>query len=113
MIRLHRSLADWGRETFAETLGAEVSALPPWALPLHQLASTGHPLDTRVTVTLLSSWETGATIEARLGIFFEESLPGCSCGDEPEPQPAYGELRLRIDRVTALAVFAPVEGGAP
>jgi hypothetical protein len=64
-----------------------------------------------MSVTLISSWETGRAIEARLGVFFEEILPGCSCGDEPQPQPAYGELMLHIDRVTALAVFAPVEGG--
>lgn len=105
MIRLPRSLAAWGGQGFAETLEAEILALGPAALPLHRLASTGYALDTRVSVTLIDARESDGVIEARLGVFFDEILPGCSCGDEAEPQPVYGELWLAIDRSTAQADF--------
>ena len=111
MGRLPLSLAAWGSDAFAETLQAEVGALAPSDLPLHWLASTGYALETVVSVILIDTWETAGSIEVRLGIFFEELLPGCSCGDEPEPQPAYGELALRIDKASALARFAPIEDG--
>jgi hypothetical protein len=113
MFRLPLSLAAWGGDAFGATLKAELGAVPATELPLHRLASTGHALDTRVSVTLLESRETDDAIEARLGVFFEEILPGCSCGDEPEPQPGYGELMLHIDRATARAELAPIGGAAP
>jgi hypothetical protein len=109
MCRLPLSVAAWGSDAFAETLKVEVRALGADALPLHRLASTGHALDTKVSVTVIGARETAGFIEARLGCFFEEILPGCSCGDEAEPQPVYGELALRIERATALARFAPIE----
>jgi hypothetical protein len=62
-----------------------------------------------VSVTVIAARETAGSIEVRLGVFFEEILPGCSCGDEAQPQPAYGELTLRIERATALARFALIE----
>ncbi|MFY9976355.1 MAG: glucosamine--fructose-6-phosphate aminotransferase [Chromatiaceae bacterium] len=113
MLRLPLTLAAWGGDAFAATLKAELGALAPAELHLHRLASTGHALDTRVSVTLLESRETADVIEARLGVFFEEILPGCSCGDEPEPQPGFGELMLQIDKATARAELAPIVGAAP
>lgn len=113
MCRLPLSLAAWGGDAFADTLKVEIRALSPKDLPLHRLASTGHALDTRVSVTLIEARETVDSIEARLGCFFEEILPGCSCGDEAEPQPAYGELMARIAKATALVRFVPIEGGGP
>ena len=112
MLRLPLTLAAWGGDAFAATLKSELGALPPAELPLHRLASTGHALDTRVSVTLLESRETADAIEVRLGVLFEEILPGCSCGDEPEPQPGYGELTLQIDKATARAELAPIVGAA-
>jgi hypothetical protein len=109
MPRLPLSLAAWGSDIFAVTLKGEVIALTPAELPLHRLSSTGYVLDSGVTVTLLESRETDGTIEALLGVFFEEIVPGCSCGDEPEPQPVYGELVVRIDKVTAHAKLEPIE----
>lgn len=112
MIRLPVALAAWGSDAFTAAVEAEVQALGPVALPLHRLASTGHALDARVSVTLIASRESEKTIVVRLGVFFEEILPGCSCGDEPEAQPAYGEMVLSIDKLTAQAFFEPLVGGA-
>ena len=109
MPRLPLSLGAWGSDAFGATLNAEVAALDPMDLCLHRLATTGHPLDTGVSVTLIESRDAGSSLEIHLGIFFEEILPGCSCGFEPEPQPAYGELMLRIDRATAEARIEPAE----
>jgi hypothetical protein len=113
MSRLPLSRAAWGSDGFAEILKAELGALAPDTVPLHWIASSGYPLDTQLSVILINALETEEAIEVRLGIFFEEILPGCSCGDEPEPQPAYGELILQIDKATALARFAPIEGRVP
>ena len=109
MPRLPLSLETWGSDAFAATLKAEVAALDPLDLGLHRLATTGHPLDSGMSVTLIESRDAGSALEIRLGVFFEEILPGCSCGFEPEPQPAYGELMLRIDRTTAEARIEPAE----
>jgi hypothetical protein len=113
MPRLPLSLEAWGSDAFAATIKAEVAALEPLDLCLHRLATTGHPMDTRVSVTLIESRDAGTSLEIRLGVFFEEILPGCSCGFEPEPQPAYGELMLHIDRATAGAHFEPAERATP
>lgn len=111
MIYLPGSLAAWGSDAFAGTLGAEIRALAPSDLPLHRLASTGYALDSPLSITLIAAGESPGSITARLGCLFEEILPGCSCGDEAEPRPTYGELMLQIDRVTAQAEFIPVEEG--
>ena len=62
-----------------------------------------------MSVTVIEARERAGSIEVRLGVFFEETLPGCSCGDEAQPRPAYGELALRIERATSHAQFAPIE----
>jgi hypothetical protein len=107
--RLPASLAAWGTSAFADTLKAELAALGPGCLPLHRLASTGHALETRLALALLSARDSGGRIEARLGVHFDELLPGCSCGDEAEPQPAYGELALAIDKTSALLLLSIVD----
>ncbi|HSH29461.1 MAG TPA: hypothetical protein VK971_06085 [Thiohalobacter sp.] len=94
--RLSASLAAWGRTDFAEVLKDELSALGPDALPL--VTETGHA-DTRgLALTLIRQAEADDILQLRVGVFFQQILAGCSCGDDPASEPAYCELELVIDR---------------
>ena len=107
-IRLPAALRAWPSAAFAATLKGEIEALPAAALPLAQgTAHGGHVGDEALTATVLRAADTGAAIEATVGVFFAEIIAGCSCGDEPQSVNAYCELRVRIDRSGA-ASFAVV-----
>ena len=45
-------------------------------------------------------------IQAKVGVFFNEIIGGCSCGDDPLSENAYCELQVSIDKVTAEAEFS-------
>lgn len=98
------SLAAWRTGNFAATLARELAALPPDALPLPLLMGN-HTDDGNRQVMILKVTEENDTIEVDIGVFFEEISAGCSCGDEPPSQPAYGELSLTLDKQTAKAAF--------
>lgn len=99
--RLAASLAAWGSEDFAEVLKDELAALGPDALPL--VTATGHA-DTRgLSLSLIRQVEADGALQLRVGVFFQQILAGCSCGDDPVREPAYCELELVIDRVDACA----------
>ncbi|HEY9199551.1 MAG TPA: glucosamine--fructose-6-phosphate aminotransferase [Gammaproteobacteria bacterium] len=107
MIRLPNALRAWGSADFAATLKAELENFAANRLPLNGGATPGSYIaDEPVTVTLLQSTETAAGIQTRVGVFFTEIIANCSCGDEPVFQPAYCELRIDIDRITAAAALA-------
>ena len=106
MTQLAGSARAWPSEAFAATLKNEIERLPPGSLPLEQgLASGGRIDDSRITATFLRCHEDGGAIQADIGVFFEEIVGGCSCGDDPLVQQAYCELRVRIDRTTGEALF--------
>jgi len=105
---LPESLAAWGTRRFAATLQTEIGSLGPAVLQLKALSTTGHALDTGYSLTLMGAQDAGDTLQATIGVFFDEIVPGCSCGFEAEPQPAYGELSVTIDKTTARALIAPV-----
>lgn len=62
-----------------------------------------------VTVTVLRAEEVEGKLQAKVGVFFTEILTGCSCGYEPEPQNAYCEISVWIDKTTGASGFALVE----
>jgi hypothetical protein len=105
-LALPRSRCAWPDETFSTTLKAEIEALPAGSLPLDQATVNGwHVDDSHITATVLRVADDANTITADLGIFFAEIIAGCSCGDEPQSQHAYCELRLSIDKNTGVAKF--------
>ena len=108
MPRLPLSMRAWPSDAFARTLKEEIENLGAGALPLDQATTHGGRTDDGpITATVLRSSDNGDAIEAEVGIFFGEILAGCSCGDDAQTLNAYGELRVRIDRATGEAVFAP------
>lgn len=106
---LPESLRAWGGDAFAATLKRELGALPSGALPLHPGTTQGGYVDDGdIAVTVLDATEDARCIQARVGVFFTEVVPSCSCGDEPLAVNAYCAVRIGIDRDTAEATFAVV-----
>jgi hypothetical protein len=107
--KLLESLRTWPFEDFALVLKGEVEGLPPGALPLSEAASASVDESVPVTVRVLGVEEVAGEIRAKVGVFFSEILTGCSCGYEPEPQSAYCEIQVRLDKATADAEFVLIE----
>ena len=101
---LDEVLAAWGTPAFGPRLKRALLALPPTALPLQEaVAQGGLVQDGARDLLLLECAETGDRLRCRLGVFFTETVGGCSCGDEPFSAPAYCEIRLDIDKASAEA----------
>jgi hypothetical protein len=103
--RLTASLAAWGEADFAEILQHELTALSPEQLPLS--TATGYAESEGLTLTLIRKAEEPDCLRLRVGVFFEQILVGCSCGDEPLREPAYCELELVIDKADAKTKISP------
>lgn len=108
MTCLASSLRAWNTDAFAETLKAEIMGLGDGVLPLHEATAGGCVAASDIEVTVLGCAASETEISANVGVFFAETIGGCSCGDEPSTSNAYCELQVSIDRSTGLARFAVV-----
>ena len=109
MPRLPEALSRWPSDAFPEALKHELELLDSDALSLRQATSLGGPVDNAsIKVMVLSTSDTGNAIEAEAGVFFDEILGGCSCGDDPAPQNSYCRLQIRIDKSSAEAEFTVI-----
>ncbi|MAT65888.1 MAG: hypothetical protein CMN57_09610 [Gammaproteobacteria bacterium] len=104
--RLTASLAAWGEADFAAILQHELAALKPEQLPLS--TATGYAESEGLTLTLIRQAEEPDCLRLRVGVFFEQILAGCSCGDEPMRESAYCELDLMIDKADGKTEILPV-----
>ncbi|MBM4189534.1 MAG: glucosamine--fructose-6-phosphate aminotransferase [Betaproteobacteria bacterium] len=100
-MKLEKSLAAWGSETFAATLKAELEAFSPDRLGLQKAANWPLQLDAPVTVSVMDVQGNAAQLYAQVGVFFTETIAGCNCADAPMERPAYAELGVAIDGKTA------------
>lgn len=108
---LTAALRAWQTQSFANILREELEDLPVGTLPLLNGASRGGiPDDRDIKVMLLSVVEAQDAIQARVGIFFNEIMAGCSCGDEPLALNSYCELQVSIDKDSAEATFTVLGG---
>jgi hypothetical protein len=106
-VTLPDALRAWGGPGFAPALKRELGALPSGVLPLHRgTTQGGHVDDSAISVTVLHAVEGARGLEARVGVFFTEVVPACSCGDDPLEVNAYCVLRIAIDKNTAAAAFS-------
>jgi hypothetical protein len=104
---LPAALAAWGSDAFAAALKREIEALGPDVLPLQRATTRGGLVDAAgFEVTVISTSDDAGPLQARLGVFFQELIGGCSCGEEPVAASAYCELQLEIDRSSAAAAFS-------
>ncbi len=100
-MKLERALAAWGSEAFAATLKAELEAISPEVLGLQKAANWALKIDAPVTVRVMSVQADAVALQARVGVFFTETIAGCNCADAPMEQPVYAELGIGIDLITA------------
>ncbi len=109
MTRLNLSLNDCGSGLFARQLKRELEHLQPGTLPLEQATTQGGQVDDgNISATVVEVREDGGVVHARVGIFFNEIVGGCSCGDEPLSVNAYCQIQVSIDRASAEAEFAVI-----
>ena len=105
-----QSLRSWQSSGFSRSLKSEIEGLPAGALPLAKGTRQGGRVDdSEISATIISCSDRGDCIEARVGVFFNELVGGCSCGDEPFVANTYCELRVAIDKASAEATFAVIE----
>ncbi|MDT8387442.1 MAG: glucosamine--fructose-6-phosphate aminotransferase [Thiogranum sp.] len=105
--RFSRALQAWGSDDFADLLKQAVATLETGVLPLDRGGALGGYVDdSDMTVTVIAVTDDPDSVHARIGVFFQELLAGCSCGDEPSPINGYCELDVTIDRITAEVTFS-------
>jgi hypothetical protein len=106
MLTLPESAQRVGTPDFASALQRELAALPEALMPI--TGDQGGRVDpSSIGVTLLSVQVRADHILADIGVFFTETVGGCSCGDEPFVSQGYRELTLTIDPETGATVCAP------
>ena len=107
-MRLIESLNAWGTPEFDDVLKRELAQADAEALPLQQgLASGSYALGERRSAMVIASADQGSVIRAKVGIFYNAVIAGCSCADDPTPVDELNEycvLQLDIDKRTAEAV---------
>jgi len=107
MIKLTDSLKNWGSENFKKVLKQEIEALGNDVLPLNQATCQGGLADdSNISALINSVTENETQLLIKVGVFFNEIVAGCNCGDDPASENTYCELLVSIDKSTAEACFS-------
>jgi hypothetical protein len=106
-IRLEKTVLAWGTPGFNDALRSEVEQLNADLLPLQAgLTAGSHVLDKARRALIITAAESAGAIRARVGIFYNSIIAGCSCADDPTPVDElneYCEVTIDIDMTTAEA----------
>lgn len=106
MTKLFNSLSDWGSESFKKTLKQELESLEDGVLPLDNAICQGGKADgSNIAALINSTTETNTEVQVKVGIFFDEIIAGCNCGDDPMAENTYCDLLVSINKTTAEASF--------
>lgn len=106
MTKLTKSLQSWGSESFKKVLKQELEALADNILPLDQAILQGGKADgSNISALINSATETNTHIQVNVGVFFNEIIAGCNCGDDPMAENTYCDLLVTIDKETAQSSF--------
>lgn len=106
MTKLVNSLKHWGSEDFKKVLKQELESLDSGTLPLDQAICQGGKADgSNISALINSTSQNEAHIKIHVGVFFDEIIAGCNCGDDPMTENTYCDLLVSIDKVTAEADF--------
>ena len=107
MTRLIDSLQNWGSEDFKKVLKQELEALADDVLPLDQATCQGGKADcSNISALINSATENDTSIQINVGVFFDEIIAGCNCGDDPMAENTYCDLVVAIDKLTAESRFS-------
>ncbi len=106
MFLLTQSLAAWNTSDFGVTIKRELESQGPARLPLEKATSHGGYIGKEdITVTINRFKESALSLDGSIGVFFTEVVINCGCGVDPMPINAYSELRVSIDKSTAVTHF--------
>lgn len=108
--RLPRALAAWDTPEFEGVLKAELAHLGAGALPLQPVRGS-HVIAAAVSVLVLETEVSAATLQIRAGVHFQSVIAGCSCADDPTPVDTldeYSEVRIVLDRESGEAEISAV-----
>lgn len=107
MPRLPESLQTYNTEQFNPTLKHELKSIDSGLFPLHLGTTQGGIVDdSQIAFSIINSRADAETIRAKVGVFFNEVIGGCSCGDDPLSENAYCEIWVVINRQTAETEFS-------
>lgn len=107
MIRLQKTLEAMHSDQISRVLKREIEMLGQGILPLHLGTQHGGMVDDgNITVTVNKVSSSEKELTASVGIFFNEIVGGCSCGDDPVTQNAYCELLVEVEVTTGKARFS-------
>jgi hypothetical protein len=96
-LQLPASGAALGGNALAQTLSAELAPLLGAHPLLTAAAEQGGRIDpASVAVSLLGHRNQAGGAELRIGVFCEEVIGGCSCGDPPHAARLYRQFRLQL-----------------
>jgi hypothetical protein len=106
MTKLNKALTHWGHEDFKKILKQELENLPKDTLPLNEATCQGGQAnDSNISALINKAEQTDTHIHIHVGIFFNEIIAGCNCGDDPMQENTYCELRVSINKKSAETVF--------
>ncbi|WP_295880683.1 hypothetical protein [uncultured Thiohalocapsa sp.] len=101
LLRLPAAATDWAGLPAADLLEALTPIVAGHPLLAAVADHGGHIDPASVRLSLLGRDAAGRAL--RLGVFGEEIVGGCSCGDEPFTARFYLELTLHMDAVAGTA----------
>lgn len=101
LLRLPAAATDWAGLPAADLVAALTPIIAGHPLLAAAAEHGGHIDPASVRLSLLG-WD-AAGRRLRLGVFGEEIVGGCSCGDEPFAARFYVELTLCIDAAAGTA----------
>jgi hypothetical protein len=102
MSQLPKSLSAFGSSAFNQVLKRELADFKSGDFPLHKAITQGGLVDDKeISFSILNSIEKEQDIDVKLGVFFNEIVGGCSCGDPPMQVTNYCELLIKINKQTS------------
>ena len=108
-MKLHHC-PDASDDALAACLAEALEALPPGSLPLQACCQQGGLPDAdTVAVSILGLVREAELIIARVGVFFDEVVGGCSCHDDPVRASAYCVLEATVRRADGDTVLRPAQ----
>ncbi len=106
MTQLKNALKSWGSKDFKKVLKHEIEALNNNDLPLNQATCQGGIADdSNISALINSVTENDTQLLIKVGIFFNEIIAGCNCGDDPAAENTYCELLVTINKNNAESDF--------
>lgn len=99
MTNIVFSIQNCHSELFKSNIKNYLESLGTDNLPLNKCTTQGGIVeDGNISASILSINDTENSIKIKTGIFFYETVGGCSCGDDPISLNAYCEIMATIDK---------------